>query len=145
VVTMAKSLGNGVPIGACWARAEVAGAFRPGDHATTYGGQPLATAAAEAVLAELERIDAPARASAAGQRLTSGLSALPGVVGVRGSGLLLAAELDPAIDAGEVATAALAAGLVVNPVTASAIRLAPPLTVTDDEIDAAVTILKEVL
>jgi predicted acetylornithine/succinylornithine family transaminase len=145
VVTVAKALGNGVPIGACWADAEVAGAFRPGDHATTYGGQPLASAAAEAVLAELERIDAPARAAAAGRRLTDGLSALPNVIAVRGLGLLLAAELAPGLDASAVADAALAAGLVVNPVTPTAIRLAPPLIVTDDEIDEALTILKEVL
>ena len=59
VVTMAKALGNGVPIGACWARRDVAAAFVPGDHATTFGGPPLATAAARAVLAEMQRIDAP--------------------------------------------------------------------------------------
>src|SRR5690606_17281089 len=59
VVTMAKALGNGVPVGACWARAEVAGVFRPGDHATTFGGQPLAMAAARAVLATLEAADVP--------------------------------------------------------------------------------------
>ena len=59
VVTMAKALGNGVPIGACWARRDVAAAFVPGDHATTFGGTPLATAAARAVLAEMQRIDAP--------------------------------------------------------------------------------------
>ena len=64
VVTMAKALGNGVPIGACWARREVAAAFEPGDHATTFGGTPIATAAARAVLAELQRIDAPAAARA---------------------------------------------------------------------------------
>jgi acetylornithine/N-succinyldiaminopimelate aminotransferase len=145
VVTMAKALGNGVPIGACWARAEVAGAFTPGDHATTYGGQPLATAAAGAVLDELERIDAPARAGAAGERLAASLRALPGVVEVRGAGLLLAAELATGLDARAVANDALAAGLVVNPVTATAIRLAPPLIVTDDEIDEAVGILEAVL
>ncbi len=60
VVTMAKALGNGVPIGACWARRDVAAAFQPGDHATTFGGTPLATAAARAVLVEMQRIDAPA-------------------------------------------------------------------------------------
>ena len=70
VVTMAKALGNGVPIGACWAKAEVARAFEPGDHATTYGGQPLAAAAARAVLGVMEEIDAPAKATAAGARLT---------------------------------------------------------------------------
>ena len=72
VVTMAKALGNGVPIGACWARAEVAAAFEPGDHATTYGGQPLATAAARAVLAEMQRLDAPTLAAKAGERLVVG-------------------------------------------------------------------------
>ena len=69
VVTMAKALGNGVPIGACWARAEVAAVFEPGDHATTYGGQPLATAAARAVLAVMEAEDVPERVAAAGAEL----------------------------------------------------------------------------
>ena len=77
VVTMAKALGNGVPIGACWAKTEVAAAFEPGDHATTYGGQPLATAAARAVLAVMEAEDVPARAERAGARLTAGAAALP--------------------------------------------------------------------
>src|SRR5207248_8001310 len=69
VVTMAKALGNGVPIGACWARADVADAFVPGDHATTYGGQPLATSAARAVLKIMEAEDVPARARRAGDLL----------------------------------------------------------------------------
>jgi acetylglutamate kinase len=85
VVTMAKALGNGVPIGACWAKREVAAAFEPGDHATTYGGQPLATAAARAVLEVMEAEDVPARAERAGARL-AGAVALPGVAEVRGSG-----------------------------------------------------------
>ena len=90
VVTVAKALGNGVPIGACWARDDVAAAFVPGDHATTFGGQPLATAAARAVLAVMEAEDVPARARAAGEYLTDALAALPGVESVRGLGLLLA-------------------------------------------------------
>ncbi len=144
VVTMAKALGNGMPIGACWARAEVAAAFRPGDHATTYGGQPLATAAARAVLAVMEAEDAPARARRAGARLTEGLLALDAVTSVRGLGLLLAAELDGR-DARAVAADALSAGLVVNGVTPTALRFAPPLLVSDDEIDEALVILAEVL
>ena len=144
VVTMAKALGNGVPIGACWARAEVADAFRPGDHATTFGGQPLATAAARAVLQVMEDEDVPARAAAAGARLASALAALAGVKEVRGLGLLVGAELESA-DAREVAAAALAAGLVVNPVSEHALRLAPSLLVADDEVDAAVAILAKVL
>jgi predicted acetylornithine/succinylornithine family transaminase len=144
VVTMAKALGNGVPIGACWARAEVAAAFRPGDHATTFGGQPLATSAARAVLKVMRDEDVPARARAAGARLTAALEALPAVAGVRGLGLLIAAELE-GHDAREVAARALEAGLVVNAVTPTALRLAPSLLVSDDEIDEAVRILAEVL
>jgi predicted acetylornithine/succinylornithine family transaminase len=145
VVTMAKALGNGVPIGACWARAEVADTFVPGDHATTFGGQPLATAAARAVLAVMEAEDVPARAERAGARLRAGLEDLAGVTGVRGLGLLLAAELAPPATGPEVAAAALAAGLLVNAVTPTAIRLAPSLLVTDDEIDEAVARLALVL
>jgi acetylornithine/N-succinyldiaminopimelate aminotransferase len=145
VVTVAKALGNGVPIGACWARAEVADAFVPGDHATTFGGQPLATAAARAVLAVMEAEDVPARARRAGDRLTGALATVPGVTGVRGMGLLVAAELEPDRPAGEVAAAALEQGLVVNAVTASALRLAPSLLVTDGEIDEAVAVLTKVM
>jgi predicted acetylornithine/succinylornithine family transaminase len=145
VVTMAKALGNGVPIGACWAREDVANAFEPGDHATTFGGQPLATAAARAVLTEMRRIDAPTLAARAGARLMGALRDTPGVADVRGLGLLIAAQLDGGRDAKRVASACLAAGLVVNPVTATALRFAPPLTVTDSEIDDAVAILAKVL
>jgi predicted acetylornithine/succinylornithine family transaminase len=144
VVTLAKALGNGMPIGACWARAEVAAAFVPGDHGTTYGGQPLATAAARAVLAVMEAEDAPARAAAAGARLAAGLGRLPGVVSVRGLGLLLAVELDGP-RARQATDAALDRGLVVNAVTPTAIRLAPPLLVSDAEIDEALSILTQVL
>jgi len=144
VVTMAKALGNGVPIGACWARSEVADAFVPGDHATTFGGQPLATAAVRAVLAVMEAEDVPARAERAGARLTTGLEALPEVSRVRGLGLLLAAELS-ALAAPAVAAAALEAGLLVNAVTPTAIRLAPSLLVSDAEIDQAVSVLASVL
>jgi acetylornithine/succinyldiaminopimelate/putrescine aminotransferase len=144
VVCMAKALGNGMPIGAIWAKTEVGAAFQPGDHATTFGGQPLATAAARAVLGVMERGDAPAAATAAGARLQAGLEGLPGVESVRGSGLLLAAEL---VDASgpEIAGCALEAGLVINGVTATALRFAPPLFVSDDEIDEAIDILKGVL
>ena len=141
VVTMAKALGNGMPIGACWARDGVADAFAVGDHGSTFGGQPLATAAARAVLRAMEELDGPGRAAAAGARLADGLGSLSGVGGVRGLGLLLGAELDPPGRAREVAARALAEGLVVNPVTSSAIRLTPPLLVSDEEIDEALEIL----
>jgi acetylornithine/N-succinyldiaminopimelate aminotransferase len=145
VVTMAKALGNGVPIGACWAQTAVAEAFRPGDHATTFGGQPLAARAGLAVLDVMEAVDAPALAVRAGGQLTGALRAVAGVVGVRGVGLLVAAELVEGIDAGKVATACLHAGLVVNAVTPTALRFAPSLLVTDAEIEAAVAILDSVL
>jgi acetylornithine/succinyldiaminopimelate/putrescine aminotransferase len=144
VVTMAKALGNGMPIGACWARTEVASAFVAGDHGTTFGGQPLAAAAARATLAVMEAEDVPTRATRAGARLTEGLAALPAVTSVRGRGLLLAAELAdrPSKD---VAATALDRGLVINAVTPTAIRLAPSLLVTDDEIDEALSVLEGVL
>ena len=102
VVTLAKALGNGVPIGACWARADVAAALRPGDHATTFGGQPLAARAALAVLDVMEAERRPrARAHRAGERLAVGAAGdCPGSTAVRGWGLLLAAELDPGLDVG---------------------------------------------
>ena len=145
VVTMAKALGNGVPIGACWARVEVAAVFEPGDHGTTYGGQPLAAAAAEAVLAVMEAEDVPTLATKAGETLTTALAGLPAVAQVRGLGLLVAAELVEGVDARQIAAEALRRGLVVNAVTPSALRLAPSLLVSADEITEAVGILAAVL
>jgi predicted acetylornithine/succinylornithine family transaminase len=145
VVTMAKALGNGVPIGACWARADVASAFEPGDHATTFGGQPLATAAARAVLGEMRRLDIPTAAARAGDRLMTALVDISGVAEVRGLGLLVAAQLEVGRDAKVVAAACLAEGLVLNAVTPTALRFAPPLNVSDAEIDDAVAILAKVL
>lgn len=144
VVTMAKALGNGMPVGACWASAEAAAAFGPGDHATTFGGQPLAMSAVRATLEVMEREDVPARARRAGGRLRMGLAELPGVVGVRGEGLLLAAQLDSP-SAAEVSASALAQGLLVNAVRPDSLRLAPSLLVEDDVIDEALAILGRVL
>ena len=144
VVTMAKALGNGMPVGACWARAEVAAAFGPGDHGSTFGGQPLALAAARATLAVMEAEDVCGRARVAGAALATGLAGLPGVVGVRGEGLLLAAQLD-SDTAPAVATAALERGLLVNAVRPDSIRVAPPLLVSGAEIDQALAILGQAL
>ena len=114
VVTIAKALGNGMPIGACWARREVAAAFVAGDHGTTFGGQPLACAAGIATLAELEAIDAPGLAQRTGAYLAQRLGTLGGVASVRGKGLLLGAVLEPGLDAAQVTRTALQLGLVVN-------------------------------
>jgi len=145
VVTLAKALGNGVPIGACWARGDAGTALRPSEHASTFGGQPLAARAALAVLDVMEAEDAPGRAARAGDRLAAALAALPGVAAVRGVGLLVAAELGPGLDAAAVSRACLDAGLVVNAVTPTALRFAPSLLVTDDELDEATAILRRVL
>lgn len=149
VVSLAKALGNGMPIGACWAREEVAAAFDAGDHATTYGGQPLAARAALATLEVMQAEDVPNRAARAGARLAAGLEAVTGVASVRGLGLLLAAELaapdgEP-LDARAAAVACLERGLVVNAVTGSALRFTPPLLVTEAEVDEAVAILAKAL
>ncbi|MFM7068653.1 MAG: acetylornithine/succinylornithine family transaminase [Actinomycetes bacterium] len=147
VVTMAKALGNGVPIGACWATAGVASAFVPGDHATTFGGQPLATAAAAAVLEVMERENVPVLAALAGERLSAALEALPEVDSVRGLGLLLAVEFDPkwlnGRVTGDLARSLLERGVVVNAVTPTALRLAPSLLISADEIDHAVDAISE--
>jgi acetylornithine/N-succinyldiaminopimelate aminotransferase len=145
VVTLAKALGNGMPIGACWATVDVASAFKPGDHGTTYGGQPLAAAAAVATLGVLEGMDAPAVATRIGAHLTSGLQALDGVDSVRGRGLLLAAELSDGIDARTVVSTALAEGVIVNAVTPTALRLAPAFIMSPDEIDHGLSVLGAIL
>ena len=110
VVCVAKALGNGVPIGACWARADVAASFVPGDHASTFGGQPLAASAARATLAVMEAQNVPALAEERGNYLGKKLAALEGVGSVRGLGLLLAAELVQG-GANEVAARCLQSGL----------------------------------
>lgn len=145
VVTMAKAMGNGFPVGATWARTEVAAAFRPGDHGSTYSGTAIATAVVSAVLAEMRRIDAPSLAAARGSYLRAGLERLPAFESVRGQGLLLAAELTGGGDAKDAYTRLLAAGLVTNAVTATALRFAPPITVTEAEIDEALAIMGQVL
>ena len=145
IVSMAKALGNGFPVGATWAKTEVAAMFRPGDHGSTYSGTALAGAVVQAVIAEMERIDAPAAARRAGEQLSAKLGALHGVESVRGTGLLLAVELAAPANAKEVAATLLADGLVVNAVTATALRLAPPINVSSAEIDQAVATIAKVL
>ena len=144
-VTLAKGMGNGMPVGALWARREVAAVMQPGDHGSTYSGTALATAAVLAVIEEMERIDATRLAVDQGDKLSTALGNLRGVDHVRGRGLLLGAQLVDGIDARVVAQAALDRGLIVNAVTPSTVRLAPPLVVSDDEIDEAVSILADVL
>ncbi|MGI9605890.1 MAG: aspartate aminotransferase family protein [Acidimicrobiales bacterium] len=149
IVTMAKGLGNGMPIGAVWARGEVAAAIKPGDHGSTFAGQPLAASAALAVLQVMEEIDAPAVAAKRGAELSDALTALDGIDSVRGSGLLLAAELNElglaGRKGGEISAQIAAAGVLVNGVTPTSLRFAPPITVSSEEIAEAVGIVDSVL
>lgn len=148
VVTVAKALANGLPIGACIARGEAAKVFEPGDHATTFGGNPVACAAANAVLRTIEEQGLLATARSRSARLADGLHALVGeapfAAGVRGRGLLLGLELDAPV-AGEVVAAAREGGLLVNAVAPDVVRLAPPLTVTRQEVDQAIGLLRDAL
>ena len=142
LVTLAKGLANGLPIGCLLVADDVAGTFAPGDHGSTFGGNPVVCAAALAVCETLD--DALlAQVRANGARLQEGLGGLPHVVEVRGAGLLVGAELDtpaqPFVDA------ALDAGLVCLTSGANVLRLAPPLVVGADEIDRALATLTEVL
>jgi predicted acetylornithine/succinylornithine family transaminase len=147
VVMLAKALGNGMPIGALWARTEIAQAFKPGDHGSTFGGNPIACAAALAVLDVMHTIDAPRLALEKGAMLSGGLGSIDGIASVRGRGLLVAAEIDPDLlgdrTAKDVYTACLDRGLVTNAVSPTALRMAPPLTVSEDEIDEALAIIAE--
>ena len=135
IATTAKALANGLPIGACMATESVAAAFRPGDHATTFGGGPVVCAAALAVLDEIEHADLLTNVAVRSGQLAAGLSALEGVSAVRGRGLLLAAILDGR--AADVVSRCLDAGLIVNAVRPDAIRFAPPLNVAEGEVDLA--------
>ena len=145
VVTMAKGMGNGMPIGALWARREVAGVFAPGDHGSTFSGTALATSAVLATIAEMKRIDAPGLAVEQGARFRAGLESIGSVASVRGFGLLLGAQLVDGVDAKSMQVKLLDAGLVTNAVTPTALRFAPPLNVSSDHIDEALSILRGVL
>ena len=145
VVMLAKAMGNGMPVGALWARSEVASVFKPGDHGSTYSGTALATAAVCAVIEVMQKIDAPRLAREKGEYLTTQLRTFGKVVDVRGRGLLLGVELGAAADAKAAQSELLSKGLVTNAVTATALRLAPPITVTIDEMNEALGIMRTVL
>ena len=142
LVTLAKGLGNGLPIGALLAREGVADAIGPGDHGSTFGGNPVASAAACAVV---EAIDDALleNVAARGAQLSAGLEKLSGVREVRGRGLLLAGLLDR--DASPVVDECRARGLLVLTAGPDVLRLLPPLVVTEAEVDEALGILQEVL
>jgi acetylornithine aminotransferase len=137
VMTLAKGLGNGVPIGACLARGAAAQVFQPGNHGSTFSGNPLVCRVALTVLDVLEQGELDVRAAKLGSRILAGLrEGLAGVAGVRdirGRGLLLAVELDrPCKD---IMKLALDDGLLVNVTADTVVRLLPPLILSDAEAD----------
>jgi acetylornithine/N-succinyldiaminopimelate aminotransferase len=146
VVTIAKGLGGGLPIGACLGFDDAAVLLGPGAHGSTFGGNPVAAAAAIAVLDTIETENLLANVRTVGDRLRAGICALghPLVSGVRGIGLLLAVELTAPV-ASLAAESALRAGFIVNPVTANALRLAPPLILSAGQARDFVTALPAIL
>jgi acetylornithine/N-succinyldiaminopimelate aminotransferase len=135
VVTLAKGLGGGIPIGACIAVGGAGELLGPGNHGTTFGGNPVATAAGLAVLRTIEAEGLLEHATKVGERLRTGLAADPRVTEVRGAGLFIGLDLAAARSA-EVTAAAQAAGFIVNNPTPERIRLTPPLVLTDEDADA---------
>ncbi len=146
IVTFAKGLGNGFPVGACVATGAAATLLGPGAHGTTFGGNPVAAAAGLAVLGIIERDGLLNRVQVAGERLASSILALdhPRVDHVRGRGLLRGVVLTEPV-AAAVADAALAAGFVINAPRPTVLRLAPPLIVPDAELDRFVAALPALL
>ncbi len=147
IITLAKGIASGLPLGAFLAT-ERAAVFEPGEHGSTFGGNPVMCAAAYATVSYILEHGLVAHAAAMGERLTQGLLALrqkyPAVTEVRGRGLLLAVEFDREIGQ-TMLDGCLVAGLLVNRVKPNAIRLMPPLTVTPDEVDVGLAIIDRVL
>ncbi|MGF7401064.1 acetylornithine transaminase [Thermoanaerobacterium thermosaccharolyticum] len=147
IMTLAKALGGGVPIGAIVAKESVS-VFKPGDHASTFGGNPLACAAGIAVMKEITKDGFLADVLKKGQHFKEKLSELKDkydvIKDVRGKGLMIGCEVD-LDDAGEIVLNAMKKGLLINCVNHNVLRFVPPLTVTIDEIDTAIIILDDVL
>ena len=146
VVTLAKGLGGGVPIGAVVATGPAAGLLGPGQHGTTFGGNPVACAAALAVIATIRDEGLRERANALGERWSAELAAVPGVTGVRGRGLLRGVGLADAVGpAAAVAAELMERGFIVNAPRPDTLRLAPPLILPDADADRFTAVLRRVL
>jgi acetylornithine aminotransferase len=146
IVTLAKGLGGGLPLGACLAFGETANLFGPGSHGSTFGGNPVCCAAALAVIDTIAAEDLLGRAKHLGDRIRAGVEALghPLVSHVRGTGLLLGVVLTDDVAAG-AELALRRAGFLVNAIAPGVLRLAPPLILTDAEADAFVAALPAAL
>lgn len=144
IVTVAKGLAGGIPIGACIAVGQAADLFEPGNHGTTFGGNPVAAAAALTVIATIEKDDLLVHVTGLGARLRDGLAAEPRITEVRGQGLLVGVDLAGDWSA-QAAASALAAGFIVNNPTPNRLRFAPPLVLTEADVDAFLAALPTIL
>lgn len=143
IVSMAKALGGGMPIGAICAAKEVAKAFTPGSHGTTFGGHPVSCAAALAEVKELLDRDLAGNAKKMGEYFMEKLKSIPHVKEVRGQGLLVGAEFDGTVNAVEVKHKCFDKKLLITAIGESVIRMVPPLIVTEKDCDRAVDVIRE--
>ena len=145
VVTIAKGIASGFPMGMCAARAQVAASFDPGDHGSTFGGSCLAVAAAEATVRALAAEDATGNAERTGAYLREKLAALPQVEEVRGLGLMVACDLAEGVSAPDVVLAGLDEGLLLNFTGPRTLRFLPPLVCSKEDVDVLVQKLAALL
>jgi acetylornithine/N-succinyldiaminopimelate aminotransferase len=145
VMTAAKALGGGLPVGACVAAPGVGDVFEPGDHGSTFAGAPIAASAAIAALDVIDDPELLRRARELGARLAGALADLEGVTEVRGRGLMVGVTLADGLDAADVARRALDAGLVINVPGPGMLRFLPPLVIGDDDVNAAMKVMRDVL
>ena len=144
VITVAKGLGGGLPLGAMIALGRAADLFEPGEHGSTFGGNPITTSAALAVIKTIESKKILKKVQRQGRSLIQELALIPGVLQVRGAGLLIGIELVSA-NSQEITQKLLAQGVLVNAANATTIRIAPALIVSDAQIKKFVSIFREVL
>jgi len=140
VMTVAKALGNGFPIGACLARGAAAELIQPGSHGTTFGGSPMACRVALTVIDEMKEHNLVERAGVLGERIRSRLAetlTATGVVEIRGQGMMIGIELDR--DCGELVAKGIEAGILINVAAARVVRLLPAYILSDDDVDELVT------
>ena len=145
VVTMAKGIAGGVPMGACAARASIAGIFEPGVHGSTFGGSNLAIAAANAVLDTIAQDGIAQNVEEVGSYLRDRLAELPHIVEVRGKGLMVAVDLEDSCDAPGIVAAALDKGLLINATGPHTLRFLPPLVCSREDVDTFIARLGALL
>ena len=144
VITLAKGLGGGLPLGAMIALGKAADLFQPGDHGSTFGGNPLTTAAGLAAIEFIESKKILAKVERQGAHLMQELALIPGVKEVRGAGLLLGIELE-SLKASDVSDAMRSVGVLINAANATTIRIAPALIVTDAQINKFISLFRKVI